>query len=368
MDLATYARFFAAMEGKQPTETEAVLASLGETGESLAHARRTFDPTLEHDLKLRAEMGVRILIARGQKPKSLLPPPAVARRVRSSRCFRCGGYKRTEPRTAYVYCDYCGALFDYDTERAHQETGLSDITVFNMLVDPVRAELRRAFAAHDDVAYREAWRWPYEMDMRLFPDSWSPRLGDPLYREAMLHYCVEDCVIQNRRKKDAAMEARMQKANGAMSRPSDAVFHEYVNARRAHLTEQVAAYQQAGIFALHPDKLDGATYIRVNLVLSMLEWRDKLSPKRFDSLLRVAGIDTTPVTLEPTAIGMASCGKCSGKLLIVDGARTVVCEACGHELDRSAAFPCPACGAHLLAPGPSGAKCAWCSTLIAVVA
>jgi hypothetical protein len=168
MDLEGYARFYAAMEGKSEAQTDEVLAALGQTRSALDAAKRAFDEPLTHDPKLRAEMSARVLVARANISRSLAPP-AVARFVRSTRCHHCGGAKRTEPRTAYVYCDYCGVLYDYDTNKA--ETDYGDLALFQILVDGVRAQIRAAYARQDWVAYRAAWRWPYEMDMTIFPDS-----------------------------------------------------------------------------------------------------------------------------------------------------------------------------------------------------
>jgi len=112
-----------------------------------------------------------------------------------------------------VYCDYCGALFDYDIALAREaNAGSSDEAIFALLVDAVRPEIQRAFAAKDDAAYRAAWRWPYEMDMQLCPVGWSPRAGDPAYRKAMVDFSVETCVIHNRNKKRRGVLGRLQQA------------------------------------------------------------------------------------------------------------------------------------------------------------
>ena len=372
MDLAGYARFVAAMEGKQPDQTNAVLAAMGETPETLAHAKRTFDPRFGKDPKLDAEWTVRMMLAQNARARAELPPPAIARRVRAATCFRCGGHKRTQPRTAYVYCDYCGALFDYDDELAHarQDTGYADGTTFNALVDGVRAEVRRAFEAGDMAAYRAAWRWPFEMDMTLFPDGWSPRVRDPAYRAAMVTYSVETCVLQNTTEQDLTASQNMQRAYGvARSAPSEATFKAYVNALYADIAADNAWYKQHGIFDLHPDKLDEATSAHIYVVRSVLGWRTLLDEAHFEMLLKIAGIETARVDIAPVGIGQASCGQCGGKLMVVDDARTVVCEACGYELDGKSSFGCPTCGAQMLlgGSGQHATKCAWCANVVTVV-
>src|SRR5262245_23109738 len=39
-------------------------------------------------------------------------------RVRVTRCHSCGGRKQLPSQTAYVYCDFCGALADWDFRAA----------------------------------------------------------------------------------------------------------------------------------------------------------------------------------------------------------------------------------------------------------
>src|ERR1043166_7226803 len=38
--------------------------------------------------------------------------------VKRTPCHNCGGAKTLAPKTAYVYCDFCGSLTDYDFQKA----------------------------------------------------------------------------------------------------------------------------------------------------------------------------------------------------------------------------------------------------------
>jgi hypothetical protein len=42
--------------------------------------------------------------------------------VKQVECSRCGAPKRLPSRTAYLYCDHCGALVDYDFRLANLGT------------------------------------------------------------------------------------------------------------------------------------------------------------------------------------------------------------------------------------------------------
>src|SRR3954469_2106999 len=57
--------------------------------------------------------------------------------IKRARCVRCGAPKRLPSKTAYLYCDYCGALVDYDFRLANAGTnaGITN-TVYHRLVAP----------------------------------------------------------------------------------------------------------------------------------------------------------------------------------------------------------------------------------------
>lgn len=55
--------------------------------------------------------------------------------VKQVECARCGAPKRLPSRAAYLYCDHCGALVDYDFRLANSGTnaGLTN-TVYHQLI------------------------------------------------------------------------------------------------------------------------------------------------------------------------------------------------------------------------------------------
>src|ERR1022692_3475958 len=79
--------------------------------------------------------------------------------VKQVTCARCGAPKRLPSKTAYLYCDHCGSLIDYDFRLANSGTnaGLTN-TVYHQLVAPVQGDLDRARAAGDAGRCRELLR------------------------------------------------------------------------------------------------------------------------------------------------------------------------------------------------------------------
>jgi hypothetical protein len=371
IDLAEYVSLYMGVYGKAATEADAILLKAGRSRAWYAQTQHQVDALARADARVAAEINARVTLANAGVARAMLPPPAIAQYVRARQCPRCGGYKRTAPRTAHIYCDYCGLLFDCDEDLArNRKGGIDPMSILRMLADGTRADMIRAREAGDDAAYLQAWRWPYAMDMVLCPENWSPRVGDPAYRSAMVEFCVRVTFIHNQ--DEARREAsilRGEAREAAKLTPNDSTLTHFVQRCHEVLSIEEVSYERAGLFQLHPDALDRATYHRINMVLVVMDLLGAVPEERFDRLLQIAQIQTQKVTVDVVGIHQGSCGNCSKSVLVVAGARSIVCETCGHTLDCRYAYPCTNCGAHLIAyPGKESAQCAWCSTLMSFVA
>jgi DNA-directed RNA polymerase subunit RPC12/RpoP len=367
LDLEKLARV-AALSGAGAS-IEAIERDLEVSRVQIEQSSKHWNAIFERDAKAHAEYSARVILGGGGASSRDVAEPAVARKAIDRKCHRCGAPKRTEPRTAYVYCDYCGALFGYEPSR---HASLRD--VFSALQTGVSDELRRAREAGDWMAYREAWRWPYAMDMKLSPEGWSPRIGDPAYRDAMLEYSIETCVVQNRRTDGRVWQQRAREASGKvdlcaqfpMMGDARAALREWATLHDRALDEEIALHRHAGLFERHPDALDESTYKHLNILLSAMGWRGRVSDEAMNDLFDALGIRT--VDVEAVALENGSCARCGGKLLVAGSARAIVCEACGITHDVGAAIRCPSCGARVLVSARAEhVSCAWCRTVVPVV-
>ena len=113
-------------------------------------------------------------------------------------CSQCGAPKSLPSTTAYIYCDYCGALIDYDFRIANADTnaGLTN-TVFHRLIAPLQASLEQARARGDQETYRTLHRQVFSQWLQECPMAASPRAKtDPAFREQMVAYLAE-CAVTN---------------------------------------------------------------------------------------------------------------------------------------------------------------------------
>src|SRR3569832_802258 len=81
------------------------------------------------------------------RPGEVLPESlkAHSRFIKRVSCSQCGAPKSLPSTTAYIYCDYCGSLMDYDFRIANADTnaGLTN-TVFHRLIATVQVALMQA--------------------------------------------------------------------------------------------------------------------------------------------------------------------------------------------------------------------------------
>ena len=106
-------------------------------------------------------------------PESLKAHSKFIKRVS---CPQCGAPKSKPSTTAYVYCDFCGSLMDYDFRMANANTnaGLTN-TVFSRIMMTVQMQMMQAKARGDEsvtVAAVNAWIGPGGANPTQNPKHW----------------------------------------------------------------------------------------------------------------------------------------------------------------------------------------------------
>lgn len=301
-------------------------------------------------------------VARGLQPRQPLAPPQAARLAFPRTCPRCGAHKCTQPRTAYVYCDFCAYLFDYDNERARRPGDDSFPEVVAILSAAVGEELRRLRTTGQLDAYWETWRWIYEIDIELGPEGWSPRVAEPEYRRVLLDWAAESCVLRNTNTELRGKSERIGEAYAhACEQPSREALVALFRTMQQELDREIQIYATAGLFERHPDGLDVATYRHLSTIDNLREVLPNADAAARESILLEAALRLDPVELPPVDMERTTCGSCGGPLLLVAGAQRLLCEACGVVLDASRSrFPCVQCGAPVLAVASKEIACAYC--------
>jgi hypothetical protein len=111
-------------------------------------------------------------------------------------CSQCGAPKSLPSTTAYIYCDFCGALIDYDFRMANANTnaGLTN-TVFHRIYATLQGPILAAKLRSDRDAYRTLYRQVFTQWLQECPMAASPRAKNDLaFREQMINYMAE-CAV-----------------------------------------------------------------------------------------------------------------------------------------------------------------------------
>lgn len=310
------------------------------------------------------------------KPGDLLPASlkAHSRFIKRVSCSQCGAPKSLPSTTAYIYCDYCGALMDYDFRIANAGTnaGLTN-TVFHRLIAAVQVPLAQAKARGDRDACRALYRQVFTQWIQECPMAVSPRAkNDAAFREQLIAYLAESAVTKDFDPRQAPLDAKMQMLVASLQRiptPDGAWrvaggFWPYAELFKQQMELAYALMHETGVDAMDPDKPPPGVALRMEYSTFCQGWLPHLSPEDGERLLKLYGLDGEYDEVQPQRTDHRQCGACGAELHTMPGARQVVCEACGFTIDvHSHAVPCGKCGALLSFPvSVNNLLCPYCNT------
>ncbi len=311
-------------------------------------------------------------------PRAGQPLPAAltahSQFVKRVSCSRCGAPKTLPSATAYLYCDYCGALIDYDFRMANADTNAAlTNTVFHRLMATVQGPLAQAKARGDRDTYRQLYRQVYSQWLTECPMAASPRArNDAAFREQFINYQVECAVTKDLDPRQAPLDDQLAALAASLQRiptPGGAWmviggFWPYADLFKRQMELAYALLQETGVLAMDPDQAPPGVPLRMEFSTFCQAWLPHLSPADGERLLALYGLNAEydAVKLPPT--DLHRCGACGAELHTLAGARQVVCEACGRTLDiGGGAVACRKCGAQLSFPvSASQVQCPYCKT------
>lgn len=283
--------------------------------------------------------------------------PAGPPRMKQTRCRTCGGNKVKPSKTAYVYCDFCGALADYDFRLAMSRGSAPPGPAYEALQRQEKPLQDMALARRDLQALRGSLARVFDGHMRACPASYTPRLGDPEYRRKLLDYTVECHVSAKLDPETARLEqgmmasirgiAWMPSLSGMRVEPSS--FWTMTQAWLAHDEHfRRLASQHVGRY---PETINDDILKAMGTSLFAQGWLGYLDSADQERLLGHLGLQGDYLTPAPVQTLERHCGGCSKPLEVVSGAWKTVCEGCGAMNDtRQPELQCNSCGAPFCIP------------------
>jgi LSD1 subclass zinc finger protein len=288
-------------------------------------------------------------------------------------CTRCGAPKSLPSATAYLYCDYCGSLIDYDFRIANAETnaGITN-TVFHRLMAAVQGQMTQARAHGDRDTCRALYRQVFAQWLQECPMAASPRARtDAAFRDQFVAYSAECAITKDFDPRQVGLDAQMAALTASLQRiptPGGAWrvaggFWPYAEMHKRQMELTYERIHEKGVDAMDPDQAPPGVPLRMEFSTFVQAWLPHLSPAEGEQLLALYGLNAEYDAVRPQPTDSHQCGACGTQIQTVAGARQVVCEACGHTLDiGGGAVPCRSCGKLLSFPvGVSRVKCPYCS-------
>ena len=310
------------------------------------------------------------------RPGDVLPESLKAHSqfIKRVNCSQCGAPKSLPSTTAYIYCDYCGSLMDYDFRMANADTnaGLTN-TVFHRIIASVQIPLMQAKARGDREAYRQIYRQVFSQWLQECPMAASPRAkNDMVFREQLIAYFAECAVVKDLDPQQSLLDVKMNVLTAALQRIPmlggawrvAGPFWEYAALFKQQMEMTYALLDKMGVLAMDPDKAPEGVPIRMEYSTFCQAWLPHLSSEDGERLLKLYGLSAEydEVKLQPT--DQWHCGACGDEIRAIPDARQVVCDSCGFTIDvGSQAVPCQKCGALLSFPvSANHVLCPYCGT------
>jgi DNA-directed RNA polymerase subunit RPC12/RpoP len=304
-------------------------------------------------------------------PESL---KAHSRFIKRVSCPQCGAPKSRPSTTAYIYCDFCGSLMDYDFRMANANTnaGITN-TIYSRIMMTVQMPLMQAKARNDRDAVRLIYKQVFTQWLQECPNAASPRaIKDMDFRKQFIDYCAECAVIKDMDPNQATLQVKMDGLVARLQRiptPGGAwivagPFWEYAALFKEQMEGTYALIRQLGADQLDPDHASPEVALRMEYTTFCQAWLPHLSAADGERLLKFYGLNSEYDEVQPHESEQRHCGSCGSDVEALPGAKQVVCESCGFTLDvGSQAIPCQKCGALLSFPvAMNHVVCPYCST------
>ena len=304
-------------------------------------------------------------------PESL---KAHSRFIKRVSCPQCGAPKSRPSTTAYIYCDFCGSLMDYDFRMANANTnaGITN-TIYARIMQTVQFPLMQAKAHNDREAVRQIYKQVFTQWLQECPNAASPRaIKDMDFRKQFIDYCAECAVIKDMDPNQATLQVKMDALVAALQRiptPGGAwmvagPFWEYAALFKEQMEGTYALIRQLGADQLDPDHASPEVALRMEYTTFCQAWLPHLPAADGERVLKFYGLNSEYDEVRPHESEQRHCGSCGSDVEALPGAKQVVCESCGFTLDvGSQAIPCQKCGALLSFPvSVNHVVCPYCNT------
>lgn len=272
----------------------------------------------------------------------------------ASRCPSCGGAKSRASASAYVYCDFCGNLADYDFKKACQQAKDLPGPVYEKLAAALKPQCEQAVLANDRTKYLGIQRSLFDAWVDACPNAVPVRVRDPDFRKqyvAHMAECATACAFDEGCRK-ISEDIRVATAKLVWKQAGTRVWctrESFMPLLEAVVENMERCYsdEMRQQYTPHPDGATAALLKRIGHALFVQGWLPYVDADTASVLLEKTGLVQEYLKTPGIDVVELSCGHCKNAVPVYAGARQCVCEQCGHKLAVEQAIRCDGCGSHL---------------------
>ncbi|MBX3096635.1 MAG: hypothetical protein KF812_07215 [Fimbriimonadaceae bacterium] len=291
--------------------------------------------------------------------------------VKKTTCHTCGAAKTLAPKTAYVYCDFCGSLTDYDFQKACEMPMQMPGPAYEALIHETNADAQLARQTSDQEAFLAIQRRLFDRWVELCPNAVSPRAkSDPEYRQQLVEYMAQTATINEfdptYQQYAALVKQQTMQIQWTGTFPkmqcSGETFWPLYQTVKDQLAHSYGLLRSAGILDMHPDQAPESLQQRMTWSMFCQGWLPTLGPEDSQRMIEDAGLKGEYTKLEPVETTTRKCGGCGGDLQMLPGAKVIVCEGCGTRIDvAEPEVNCRNCAGAISFPvGKNRVQCPYC--------
>jgi predicted RNA-binding Zn-ribbon protein involved in translation (DUF1610 family) len=292
--------------------------------------------------------------------------------VKRSTCRACGSPQVRPSKAAYVYCEYCGELMDWDFQAAiADKRSKLPGPAYEAILRSAQAELAPAKARGDKAAYELAQMRIWEGYASACPAALSPRIGDEHYKKRFVAWTAKaqtacdfdpttaaSMDLQNERTRGLLWD----RSNPFAPRAEPNSFHALLAAVMAHQKNCVALYAREGMLDTHPDRPTAELFTKMGVSAMCQGWMPFLEPTDVEQMLATTGLKDEFGRVDPPSLRKGNCPSCGSGLEAVEGAKKLLCYHCGHmAVVGGGTMKCHGCGSPVDVPTDANAfRCGAC--------
>lgn len=292
--------------------------------------------------------------------------------VKKTTCHNCGGAKTLAPKTAYVYCDFCGSLTDYDFQKACENPqSAMPGPAYEELVRQTNEDAALARQTKDRDKFYAIQERLFDRWVELCPNAVSPRAKkDDEYRKQLVKYMATTATVNEfdetfqqfaEQVKQKVMGIKWEGMFPKMTAESSTFWPMYEVVKN-QLDHSFDVLKKEGVLDMHPDQAPESLQRRMTYSMFCQGWLPTLAEADSEKMIQEAGLKGEYSKLEPTETDLRHCGGCGGDLNTVKGGKAMVCEECGTVVDiANPEVNCTNCAGMISFPvGKNRLQCPYC--------